>query len=272
VGNISVGGNGKTPMVIWLCDYLSSIDKKVVVISRGYGGTSEHYPLAIEANSSPYMCGDEPVLIFQRTGCNVVVGPDRAANIKQAIAQFSPDIIVSDDGLQHYKMQRDIELCIVDSKRQFGNGFLMPAGPLRETKKRLNSIDLIIENGGDAQLNYQLNSAGLYRVIDNSKVSLTTADSSGIAVSAIGNPQRFEQSLSSAGVVIKQSAHFRDHHKYTEDDFLQFNNTNIFMTEKDAVKCRQFAKQNWYYLKVDAVLNTYTKQQLTQKLMACFNQ
>lgn len=250
VGNISVGGNGKTPFVIWLGDYLASQGLKVAVISRGYGGKSDHYPLVVTSSCSTTITGDEPVLIKQRLGCPVVVGPNREANIKLLHEQFDLDVIISDDGMQHYKMPRQIECCIVDSSRRFGNGLLMPAGPLRESPQRLKSVDLVIENGGSAEYSYQLQASNLLSVVNNQPA--TQAITHGHAVSAIGNPKRFEDSLQAQGIELFSCNHFRDHYAYTAHDFAQFNNDIVIMTEKDAVKCRAFAKQNWYYLPVDA--------------------
>nr|WP_215909091.1 tetraacyldisaccharide 4'-kinase [Pseudoalteromonas ostreae] len=250
VGNISVGGNGKTPFVIWLVSYLQQRNLKVGVISRGYGGNSECYPLNVTATTSPASAGDEPVLIQRRLGCPVVVGPNREANIKLLLAEHQLDVIVSDDGMQHYKMARDIECCIVDSQRRFGNGFIMPAGPLRETQARLKSVDLVIENGGDARFNYQLKSADLVNVATNIATEVPLLI--GHAVSAIGNPQRFEYSLRQQGITLLSCHHFRDHYGYTAQNFIKFNDEIVFMTEKDAVKCQPFAKPTWYFLPVNA--------------------
>ncbi|NMM39357.1 tetraacyldisaccharide 4'-kinase [Pseudoalteromonas arctica] len=250
VGNISVGGNGKTPFVIWLANYLQQHDLRVGIISRGYGGNSASYPLTVTEHTDTTLAGDEPVLIQRRLNCPVVVGPDRQANIKQLIAQHQLDVIISDDGMQHYKMARTIECCIVDSQRRFGNGLLMPAGPLRETKKRLKSVDLVIENGGSAAFNYQLKSADLVNVATNIVTEVPLL--SGHAVSAIGNPQRFENSLRQQGITLLSCHHFRDHYGYTAQDFIKFNDEIVFMTEKDAVKCYSFAKPTWYFLPVDA--------------------
>ncbi|MGO2479028.1 MAG: tetraacyldisaccharide 4'-kinase, partial [Pseudoalteromonas sp.] len=163
-------------------------------------------------------------------------------------------VIISDDGMQHYKMPRVIECCIVDSVRRFGNGFLIPAGPLRESTRRLNSVDLVIENGGFAEYNYQLQASNLLSVVDNQPPTEPIVQ--GHAVSAIGNPTRFEESLQLQGIKLLSYQHFRDHHAYTPHDFAHFNNDIVIMTEKDAVKCRSFAKQNWYYLPVDAKPST----------------
>ncbi|WP_440055907.1 tetraacyldisaccharide 4'-kinase [Pseudoalteromonas sp. T1lg65] len=250
VGNIGVGGNGKTPFVLWLVPYLQSLGLKVAVISRGYGAKPPHSPFLVEKSTSPQVGGDEPCLLAQRLDCSVVIGSDRKASIEYLLANDDIDIIVSDDGLQHYKLARDIELCIVDAQRNFGNGFVLPAGPLRELPKRLNTVDLCVYNGGQSAFSYQLKVDGFFRVSNDQPVQ--RVDGEGIAVCAIGNPRRFEQSLTQQGIQITNSAHFVDHHKYSESDFARWHAQSVFMTEKDAVKCRAFAKDNWYYLKVSA--------------------
>ena len=265
IGNITVGGNGKTPMVIWLSDFLKAQGKKVVVISRGYGGSSSSYPLIVGQNTPPSEAGDEPVLIFKRCGVPVIVGPSRAKSIELANKQFSPDVIISDDGMQHYKMKRALEMCIVDAKRRFGNGFLLPMGPLRETQSRLDSVDIVIENGGHSEYHYRLESTGFYRVSDFTPAP--DFPKQGIAISAIGNPARFEASLGEQGVKILEKLHFRDHHKYTTEDFASLSSQPVFMTEKDAVKCHSFAQSNWYFLKVDAEPNTAAKQKIESMLI-----
>mgnify|MGYP006138111705 FL=1 len=250
VGNISVGGNGKTPFVLWLYEHLTKQGLSVGIISRGYGGQSDSYPLLVTDNITTLQAGDEPILLYHRLKCPISVGPNRQQNIALLEEKYKLDVIISDDGMQHYKMPRTIECCIVDSQRRFGNGLLMPAGPLRETTKRLNSVDIVIENGGDANNSYQLQTSALCSVNSGgeTKNKITQAH----AVSAIGNPQRFENSLKALGIKLLSTHHFRDHYAYSADDFEQFGEQSIVMTEKDAVKCRSFAKANWYYLPVDA--------------------
>ncbi|KZN32819.1 MULTISPECIES: tetraacyldisaccharide 4'-kinase [Pseudoalteromonas] len=251
VGNIGIGGNGKTPFVLWLVPYLQSLGLKVAVISRGYGAKPPHTPYQVSNESTALQAGDEPLLIYKRLGCDVVIGADRQASIEYLIENNEPDIIVSDDGLQHYQLDRDIEVCIVDNERRFGNGFLLPAGPLRELPKRLKTVDLTVFNGSIKEDGYSLNTTGIFSVKTGLPVSGFTPK--GIAVSAIGNPARFEKSLKANGVNIIQSRHFADHHMFTEQDFDTVSKNNLFMTEKDAVKCQSFAKDNWYFLRVDAV-------------------
>lgn len=265
IGNISVGGNGKTPMAIMLSKYLNDRGKRVAIISRGYGHNAPYTPYIVDAHSDPSIAGDEPVLLAKRTGVPVVIGSDRKQSIEKLMSEHQIDVIISDDGLQHYKLARDIELCVIDAQRQFGNGFLMPAGPLREGKGRLNTVDLCVYNGGaQNQASYQLAPLGFYHVKDDMPMVGRLPD--GVAISAIGNPARFEQSLEHQGVEITNRVHFRDHHSYTQADFAAYENQAIYMTEKDAVKCRAFAPPQCYYLAVKAVANEQLNFELEQLL------
>ncbi|EEG83849.1 tetraacyldisaccharide 4'-kinase [Proteus penneri ATCC 35198] len=153
VGNLTAGGNGKTPIVIWLVEQLIQQGFKPGVVSRGYGGKSDHYPLLLTSNTSPAMAGDEPVLIHHRTGVPVAVAPNRRDAVKALLAQHELDVIITDDGLQHYALQRDYEIVVIDGLRRFGNGWWLPAGPMRERARRLKSVDAIIVNGGVSQGN-----------------------------------------------------------------------------------------------------------------------
>lgn len=264
VGNIGIGGNGKTPFVLWLVPHLERMGLKVGVISRGYGAKASVYPYELSGTSSVEEAGDEPFLIYNRLQCPLVIGANREASYKILKEKYNVDVIVSDDGMQHYKMPRVIEFCIIDSKRRFGNGFLIPAGPLRELPSRINSVDLAIENGGDSLLSYQLAASGFYSV--KNKAFAENTPSEGIAVSAIGSPQRFEKSLEALGKKLVGRKHFRDHHAYTEQDFTDTEPHAVFMTEKDAVKCQQLAKNNWYYLKVDATPTKELIEEINQLL------
>ncbi|MEJ6475351.1 tetraacyldisaccharide 4'-kinase [Pseudoalteromonas piscicida] len=250
VGNISVGGNGKTPFVLWLVPFLEALGLKVGIISRGYGANPPSTPFLVTKDTSTEQGGDEPSLLAQRLGCPVMIGSNRQASIEQLLRNHEIDIIVSDDGLQHYQLARDIEFCIVDAERKFGNGLWMPAGPLRELPKRLNSVDLAIYNGGVSTYSYSLEASGFFHVADDTHAA--ERQNKGVSVCAIGNPARFENTLREKGVELVGCQHFADHHPYQASDFTQFGEDAIFMTEKDAVKCRTFAKDNWYYLRVDA--------------------
>ena len=252
VGNISVGGTGKTPLIIALARALQSKGYRPGVISRGYGGKAV-YPLLVQADTSPQQCGDEPKLINLQTGCPVVVDPDRNSAVSHLLQNSDCDLILSDDGLQHYRLHRDMELVVVDGERGFGNGKLLPQGPLRELPDRLNSVDFVIANGDWAkpsldniQLHSMLLSPEIPVKLDDWFYQRTTlrALEKNIAVNAvagIGNPQRFQQTLQKMGY--KPTLYpFSDHHQFTPDN-LKFDNANpIIMTAKDAVKCGQFAE------------------------------
>ncbi len=260
VGNISVGGNGKTPMVLWLVDYFQQQGKQVGVVSRGYGGQLKG-PLLVTSSHSPADVGDEPALIVKRTQVPLAIGAKRADAIKLLTAKYPElDVVISDDGMQHYAMARDVEICIVDAKRQFGNGMLMPVGPLRETKARIKSTDCVIYNGEHSGDYYTLKTTGFFNVADDQAAteSITAAH----AISAIGNPERFEASVEALGVTLTSRHHFSDHHAYTPEDLSLFSDDPVVMTEKDAVKCHGFAKSRWYYLKVDACLSKATQTRL----------
>ena len=232
VGNIAVGGTGKTPFTLFLVDFLIQKKLKVAVISRGYGGEVQTTPLLVNDSIRAEICGDEPKLIAQRCGIPVVVCPNRNLSIDYLKQTFKPDVIIADDGLQHYQMERAIELCIVDNTRKHGNQLVLPAGPLREPVSRLQDVDLTIFNGGDNAVSYQLEIDGIYRVMDNQKIDTLTEDVT--LVSAIGNPKRFEQSVKSTDVQVLEHVIFDDHHNFVKEDFEQIDGT-VFMTEKDAV-------------------------------------
>lgn len=148
VGNLTAGGNGKTPTVIWLVEQLQQRGYRVGVVSRGYGGKSAVYPLVLNAQTTTRQAGDEPVLIYQRTAAPVAVSPKRTEAVQALLAQHDLDLVITDDGLQHYALQRDVELVVIDGVRRFGNGWWLPAGPMRERASRLQSVDACITNGG----------------------------------------------------------------------------------------------------------------------------
>lgn len=287
VGNISVGGNGKTPFVIWLVELLKDRGIKAGVVSRGYGGKSAHYPLMVDDSLDTAIFGDEPVLIHRRTGCPVVVGPDRVKNAQLLLSCCDCDIIVSDDGLQHYRLQRDIEVVIVDAARQFGNHWVMPVGPLRELKSRLNHVDYVVYNGphstdsstaSNNEVSFELVPSALRRVQDDSRADDSADDSADDtdsnmkpghrfnAVCAIGNPRRFKNTLEQQGFEICSFTPFADHHHFSVADFAVFGEQAVVMTEKDAVKCQPFARPNWWYLPVDARLPERFEQQFLTDL------
>jgi tetraacyldisaccharide 4'-kinase len=267
IGNISVGGNGKTPFVIWLCEMLIDAGYKPAVISRGYGGESNQYPLLVNDQIKGSEAGDEPVLIHKRLGIPVVVDPIRKNAVKYIEQHCSVDIIISDDGLQHYALQRDIEIVIVDGKRRFGNQQLMPMGPLRERLSRLNSVDFVVNNGEQRvdEITMLLMAQSCKRV--DGEVGQLAVDVKVNACAAIGYPQRFFDTLNTQQFEILKAVSFNDHHAFSMDDFSQFEaSIPLLMTEKDAVKCTGFAQPNWWYLPISAELPAPFKQQLLNRI------
>lgn len=258
VGNISVGGNGKTPVVVWLVEQLQQRGVKVGVISRGYGGKNKQYPQLVTADSNPELMGDEPVLIAQRTLAPVAISPNRRQSIELLLSQFELDLIITDDGLQHYALERDMEWVVVDGERRFGNGFVLPAGGLRELPSRLKSVQAVICNGKSAQAGehlMQLEPEWVINLKTGEKKPITDFyHQSAIAIAGIGYPSRFFMMLQELGIQLKESYGFADHQPYALNiiEPLQKDGLPLLMTEKDAVKCRSFAQPNWWYVPVSA--------------------
>lgn len=256
VGNITVGGTGKTPVVIALVEALQCRGITVGVVSRGYGATASDVPLVVSDTSSTAQCGDEPLLIHRRTGCPCVVAPSRAAAVRKLITEFNPDIILCDDGLQHYALKRDLEIAVFDAQRRWGNGFCLPAGPLREPVARLRTVDFVLYRGGKKD-----SSAICYE--QDALVNLASAEQRAVspeklgprvhAVAGIGQPEQFFSALEQRGFGVEHHV-FPDHHCYEPADFGQLMDRPIIMTEKDAVKCRDMAGPDAWYLKISAQL------------------
>jgi len=273
VGNITVGGSGKTPLVIALVNTLKARGYRPGVVSRGYGGSARNWPRVVHADSDPADVGDEPVLINRRTNCPVIVGPDRIRAAGQLLVDFSCNIVVSDDGLQHHRLSRDVEILVVDGIYRFGNGFCLPAGPLRESKTRIYSVDMIVCNGGspqDHEYGMRLSSQSFTKVGDFS----TLADAKRFtekkvhAVAGIGRPERFFHDLQRLGVAAYEHA-FSDHHSFVAADFKFSDDLPVLMTEKDAVKCRSFADSRMWFLPVGAELGDDFYQRLIELLEKC---
>ncbi len=259
IGNIVVGGTGKTPLIIALCEFLQKRGYKPGVVSRGYGGKVAGVKQVAEGEIAEVV-GDEPLMIWQRTKAPVVVGADRVAAVKFLLDNNNCDIVLSDDGLQHYRMRRDIEIAVVDANRGFGNGFCLPAGPLREPVTRLQAVDLVVYNGKKnaaktdnvAPYYYQLKPMGVHSLQGNEPLELSSFSGKTVhAVAGIGNPPRFFESLRRSGVDVVEHA-FADHHAYCQDDFSGWQNNCIIMTEKDAVKCRHLRLPDAWVLRVSA--------------------
>ena len=275
VGNIGIGGNGKTPMVVLLVKVCQELGLTPGVISRGYGGKAPQYPYFINEKSSSIEAGDEPILIYQRCNVPVVVGADRVANANLLVSQGC-DIILADDGLQHYRLKRDIEIIVVDGERLFGNGLLLPAGPLREGTWRLKTANLVINNGGSKtkvianEVIMNLTADFVCHLLTGEKKVLSEFISQNKVINAmagIGSPDRFFNTLSELNFDINQRKDFVDHHDFILTDFDCFDEElPLLMTEKDAVKCNLFATDNWWYLPVDANISDSELEQLKNQL------
>ncbi len=256
VGNITVGGTGKTPVVIALVEALAARGLRPGVVSRGYGGDADNYPHVLTANSTAQQCGDEPLLIYRRTGVPCVVDPNRPRAVKRLLRTFPIDLVISDDGLQHYALQRDMEIAVVDAGRRFGNGFCLPAGPLREPVSRLGTVDFVLHRGSDDAgqgVSYQPASWINLVTGQSREVDCFGAREDIIAMAGIGQPQQFFAMLDALGLRYEART-FADHHQYSRADFQDCADRTILMTEKDAVKCEALAGPDAWYLRIDALL------------------
>ena len=255
VGNITVGGTGKTPLVIWLADYLQQQGYKPGIISRGYGGSGQEQPLLVTANSPVADVGDEPLLIARKSTAPVAVCARRVAAAKYLIDDFHCDVIISDDGLQHYALQRDIEIAVIDGLRRFGNGYCLPAGPLREPIERLQEVDLVIVNGEveqDDEYSMRFSGSDAVNLANQTVKPLSEFSQQPChAVAGIGNPERFFQLLKQQGVTFDAHA-FPDHYHFTAADLNFKDECPVLMTEKDAVKCQSFATEKLWSVPVTA--------------------
>lgn len=272
VGNLTAGGNGKTPVVIWLVEQLQQRGIRVGVVSRGYGGKAASYPLLLTPQTSSAEAGDEPVLIYQRTGAPVAVSPVRSDAVKAILARHDVQIIVTDDGLQHYRLARDIEIVVIDGVRRFGNGWWLPAGPMRERASRLKSVDAVIVNGGVArpgEIPMQL-APGLAVNLCTGERRHVAELSNIVAMAGIGHPPRFFATLEACGASIQKCVPLADHQSLASNDVkaLVTDGQTLVMTEKDAVKCRGFAEDNWWYLPVDARLSGEQPDALLEQLIS----
>lgn len=268
IGNISVGGTGKTPLLIALVKHFQANAMTVGVISRGYGGKAGQYPLEVTSASDPALAGDEPVLIATLCDCPVIVDPDRPRALAQLTASHELDVVLSDDGLQHYRLPRDMEIVVVDGARLFGNGRCLPAGPLREPVSRLRTVDAVVLNGEPEAIPALLEDAvvmHLRPVLLRNLASDEQRNFNGApfklgytiqAVAAIGNPGRFFKLLEQLPYPLRRFP-FPDHHPLTRADLERAGvdlSQPVVMTEKDGIKCRQFAGNNWWAVQVEVDL------------------
>ncbi|HDR2541448.1 TPA: tetraacyldisaccharide 4'-kinase [Enterobacter mori] len=272
VGNLTAGGNGKTPVVIWLVEQLQKRGIRPGVVSRGYGGKATHYPLLLTADTTTAEAGDEPVLIYQRTGVPVAVSPVRSDAVQALLAGHAVDIIITDDGLQHYALARDKEIVVIDGVRRFGNGWWLPAGPMRERASRLQSVDAVIVNGGQAkpgEIPMHLQPGMAVNLLTGERKAVEQLPAL-VAMAGIGHPPRFFATLEQCGARLEKRVPLADHQALVEGqvDALTVPGQSLIMTEKDAVKCRAFAKENWWYLPVDAELSGEQPEHLLKELIA----
>ena len=254
VGNITVGGTGKTPLVTWLARHLLQQGWRPGIVSRGYGGKATHWPQQVRADSDPDSVGDEAVMLASLTGCPICVGPDRPAAVRDLLAHTDVDIVISDDGMQHYALARDLEIALIDGERRLGNGFLLPAGPLREPGGRLKHADLVLVNGhgGEGEFSMKLFQPSVHALHENRSVEIGEFAGRVVhAVAGIGNPERFFGLLERHGIDVRKHP-FPDHHPFSAEDLGFDDGVPVLMTEKDAVKCRRVPCQDCWVVHVDA--------------------
>lgn len=269
VGNITVGGTGKTPMVLWLADFLRRQGLHPGIVLRGYGGSARDWPRMVAADDDPFELGDEAVLLARRSHCEVAAGPDRVAAVRLLLERAGCDIVVSDDGLQHYRLQRDLEILMVDAARGFGNGYCLPAGPLREPESRAREVSLKVCNGepcpgGNVM---GLEPGALVNLLDPARIRpLSGLNRQRVtAVAGIGNPQRFFALLRQYGLHLDERP-YPDHHRFSAEDAASWPPGPVIMTEKDAVKCVHIAGDDHWYMPVETVLSTGFERQLSEML------
>ncbi len=269
VGNPTVGGSGKTPLVIWLAGYLGTLGYKPGIVARGYGGRASGWPQQVRHDSDPHAVGEEAVLIARRTRCPVAVAPDRGAAVKALLEHTDCDVVISDDGLQHYALGRSIEIAVIDGVRRLGNRRLLPAGPLREAPSRLDEVDFIVTNGIAAVNEYAMKYVPVNPInLQRRELAMPFADFRDTpvhAVAGIGNPQRFFKMLKDKGLKIIPHV-FPDHHRFKSQD-LDFKDEHpILMTEKDAIKCEAFATSRCWLVPIIAELPDIFAQKLATLL------
>jgi tetraacyldisaccharide 4'-kinase len=270
VGNINVGGTGKTPLTLALAQQLAEHGWHPLIVSRGFGGTTQQ-PQFVSSTSDAQQVGDEPSLMARRNICPVWIGRDRAQTARAALqAHPQCDVVLCDDGLQHYRLHRDIEIAVVDGARRFGNGLMLPAGPLREPVSRLSEVDAVVVNGDDApvgQYAMQLTGNIFHNLLDPDKHA-GAEDLRGQrihAVAGIGNPQRYFQHLEALGLAFTPHP-FPDHHPYAAADLAFADCDAILLTEKDAVKCATFADARYWVLRVDARIDPALLENILRKI------
>ena len=278
VGNLTVGGTGKTPLTIWLARALRANGLRVGIVARGYGSRNGGIPRRVTVDSLWQEVGDEPLILARRSACPTVVGTDRLAAARM-LAGEGVDVILADDGLQHLRLARDCEIVVIDGARGIGNGRLLPAGPLREPATRLRQVDAVVMNGvmrrgslaallPGVVLGMQLEATEVLSLDERSRRPLGSFTGQRVhAVAGIGNPQRFFSELRAHGLEVIEHA-FPDHHPLTATQVVFADALPVLMTEKDAVKCRSFANPRLWYVPVTAQLTTHDAQELLARVLA----
>lgn len=268
IGNLTVGGTGKTPLTIALTKLLVNNGYKPGIVSRGYKGKLNNPYLVLEHTDS-LLVGDEAILLAKKTAVPVVISTNRGQGVL-LLENLNCNVVICDDGLQHHALKKDIEIILVDSQRKFGNGFCLPAGPLRQSPKALFKADFVIEHGTQEDVKYSmlLKTNDIYNLLmPQMKLDYSSLTKRKIhAVAAIGHPQRFFDTLRQLGLTITEHE-FPDHHPYSEKDFKFCKKQDlIIMTEKDAVKCKAWAKENYWVLSVEALVSDLFNKELLAKL------
>lgn len=275
VGNITVGGSGKTPCVLALTRQLLTEGYRPGIVSRGAGGKRQTSPIIVSPETKAEIAGDEAVLMARLSQSPVVVCVDRVKAVRELLAKFPAcDVVISDDGLQHYRMQRDIEIVVVDGAREFGNKQLLPAGPLREPVSRLSIVDFIVVNGGQMPDAFTMtlepsNWAAVQNAAYTAELDMF-AGKTVHAVAGIGNPERFFKTINKLQADVIAHA-FPDHYQFTQSDFNFQDDLSIVMTAKDAVKCETFANDRMWYLQIFANIDHAFWRQLLDRLRSLSN-
>ena len=271
VGNITTGGTGKTPIVIWLVKELRAQGFAPGIVSRGYGGSKSGASMRVDADSDPAVVGDEPVLLARRGQCPVAVDSDRV-QAAAMLVEDDVDVIITDDGLQHLRLQRDFEICVIDGERGLGNRRLLPAGPLRESPDRLNSVDQVLVNGVTEVPNaiaFELQASDACRLNGSLARPLQGfKDTTVHAVAGIGNPKRFFDLLRAHGIQVIEHG-FPDHAAITQADLQFGDDFDVFMTEKDAVKLSQKMSDRYWSVPVDLIMDTEKSSALIDRIEDC---
>jgi tetraacyldisaccharide 4'-kinase len=274
VGNLTVGGTGKTPLVLWLAQSLVGRGLQPGIVSRGYGGEHVRSRMRVKPDSDAGVVGDEALLLARRSACPVAIGADRAAAAR-LLLEAGVNLVIADDGLQHYGLGRDVEIVVLDGQRGFGNGHCLPAGPLREPVTRLAEVDAVVVHAHDSGATVRMPGAMAMQMRARGVLPLAGGDERTIesfagqrvhAVAGIGNPERYFAWLRSRGLDVVPHA-FPDHARFRREDIDFGDGLPILMTEKDAVKCARFAGPEHWYVPVDAVLDAADAERLCALVM-----